>query len=490
MHLLIHPDEVRLHLAASSALSLVRLQPAAARDPSSIGDAEILSAMRAIVSDVSLASHPPLAAVADVLRILFHRDEVDVAAGASASDAVRGYRVGVVLPWLRDDPSLEALGVVARSRRGASRGRFLRFLAREIGRALHDLCAFPVRIDCDRFPDAEALRRTALDRGALAVEVQALQTLAAAWREGGRLLSDEQVSLLSYVRDEADVIPLREYYIVRSHLRPISLRAVQRTRRARYRQRQARDLRSPSMGGYSGLRAGGGLEQINALLPSELAQMDSSEPVDLFDLNLAEKRLLIFQRDQRIDIQRRRQFHVVFWAPERFDYRPQVVPARWPYLFLGVVFDVIRFFRDELTITNCPFYFIFHGKTYQIDRYERLITAIREQDFRDVEIACRAVDAGRLREHLEEAAKTGDEEHVLLCLAEHGTDLGAAVPLGMTLLQVAFAASPGSDSVVLDDSGGRHEFSITDEASLTVELNRFRNLLAVSMAGAQPARRT
>jgi hypothetical protein len=167
-----------------------------------------------------------------------------------------------------------------------------------------------------------------------------------------------------------------------------------------------------------------------------------------------------------------------------------VVPARWPYLFLGVVFDVIRFFRDELTITNCPFYFIFHGKTYQIDRYERLITAIREQDFRDVEIACRAVDAGRLREHLEEAAKTGDEEHVLLCLAEHGTDLGAAVPLGMTLLQVAFAASPGSDSVVLDDSGGRHEFSITDEASLTVELNRFRNLLAVSMAGAQPARRT
>ena len=485
MHLLVNPDEVRLHLAASSALSLVRLQPAAARDPLSIGDAEILGAMRAIVSDVSLASHPPLAAVADVLRILFHRDEVEIAAGAADDEVARRYRLEVVLPWLRDDRSLEALGPVARSRRGAARGRFLRFLAREIGRALHDICAFPVRIDCPRLPDVEALHRTPLDRDALKIEIESLGTLASAWREGGRLLSEEQVSLLSYVRDEADVVPLREYYLIRSRLLPVSLRTVQRTRSARYQQREARDDRSPSMGGYSGLRAGGSVEQISAILPSELAHMDKDQPIDLFDINLAEKRLLYFQRDQRIDIRRRRQFHVVFWAAARFDYRPAVVPARWPYLFLGVAFDVIRFFRDELAVTNCPFYFVFHGRDDSIDRYERLIAAIHDQDFRDVEIACHSVDAGCLREYLDNAVKTGDQEHVLLCLAERGTPVAEVVPRGMALLQVEFAADAGADSVVLDDGGDRHEFSITDEKSLGVELNRFRNLLAVSMAGAQ-----
>ena len=260
---------------------------------------------------------------------------------------------------------------------------------------------------------------------------------------------------------------------------------MQRTRSARYQQREARDERSPSMGGYAGLRAGGSVEQLNAILPSELAHMDKNQPIDLFDLNLAEKRLLYFQRDQRIDIRRRRQFHVVFWAAARFDYRPAVAPARWPYLFLGVVFDVIRFFRDELAVSNCPFYFVFHGRSDDMDRYERLIAAIREQDFHDVTIACHAVEAGCLREHLEAAAKTGDQEHVLLCLAERGTPVAESVPPGMALLRVDFAADAGVDSVGLEDGRDRREFSITDEKSLGVELNRFRNLLAVSMAGAQ-----
>ena len=90
------------------------------------------------------------------------------------------------------------------------------------------------------------------------------------------------------------------------------------------------------------------------VLPSELAQMENDQPVDVFDLNLVEKRLLYFKRDQQVDIRRKRRFHVVFWSPERFDYRPSVVPVRWPYLLLGVIFDVVRFFRDELSITNCP----------------------------------------------------------------------------------------------------------------------------------------
>jgi hypothetical protein len=490
MVLLSHPDEVRRHLAASSTLSLVRLQPAAARDPISIGDGEILGAMRAIISDVSLASHPPLAVVADVLRILFHRDEVDIVPVSNDDESARRYRLAVVLPLLRDDPSMEALGPVARSRRGPARGRFLRYLAREIGRALHDVCSFPTRIDCPRLPEVDALHATPLDQEARKLESAALHLLASAWPEGRCLLSEEQVALLRYVRDEADVVPLREYYLIRSRLRPVSLRAAQRTRSARYRQREVRDERSPSMGGYSGLRAGGTIEHINALLPSELAQMESGNQIDLFDVNLAEKRLLYFQRDQRIDIRRRRRFHVVFWAASRFDYRPSVVPARWPYLFLGVVFDVIRFFRDELAVTNCPFYFVFRGKCEDIDRYQRLIGAIQEQDFHDVEIVCAAVEAGRLREHLQSAMGADDEEHVLLCLAERGTPVADALPDGMALLQVEFDARAGVDSVVLAGQDLHHEFSISDEESLGVELNRFRNLLAVSLAGAQAPRRT
>jgi hypothetical protein len=115
MVLLSHPDQVRRHLAASSTLCLVRLQPAAARDPISIGDGEILNAMRAIISDVSLASHPPLAVVADVLRILFHRDEVDIVPVSNDDEVARRYRLAVVLPLLRDDPSMETLRTRSRT---------------------------------------------------------------------------------------------------------------------------------------------------------------------------------------------------------------------------------------------------------------------------------------------------------------------------------------------------------------------------------------
>lgn len=484
---LAHPEQIRLHLAASRALAQVRLLPAAARDASAISDHDVLVAMRAIVSDSTLASHPPLAAVADILRILFHRDEVVLAPGDN--QMVRDYRLKVVVPWLRDDISLEALGPVARGRRGPARLRFQRFLAREIGRALHDLCRFPVRIEHPRLPDAAELASCGLDASALQPQCEALRALATAWSERGRLFSDEQVSLLTYVQDEADVVPLREYHLIRSRLHPVGLRAVQRTRNARYRQREVRDERSPAMGGYSGIRSGGSLEDINAVLPSELAQMETDQPPDLFDVNLMEKRLLYFRRDQQIDIRRKRRFHVVFWAPERFDYRPSVVPARWPYLFLGVVFDVVRFFRDELSVTNCPFYFVFHGKTPDLDRYQRLISAIREQDFRDVDIGCSAIVAGQLREHLASLLDRDDEEHLVLCLAERDTPIKDVIPAEMALLQVEFATGPGNDSVTLAEADNRHDFAITDEQSLDAELNRFRNLLAVSMAGAQAPRR-
>jgi len=489
MQLLLTPDVVRRHLAASSALSLVRLLPAAARDPLSLADAEILGAMRAIVSDVSLASHPPLAAIADGLRILFHRDEVDIAPTGADDEVCRRYRLGLVLPWLRDDPSLEALAPVARSRRGAARGRFLRFVARELGRALHRRCAFPTRIDCPRLPDAAALHRTPLDRDALELEATALHALTLSWRVGDRLLDQEQVALLRYVRDEAEVVPLREYSAIGSHLRPVSLRAAQRTRSARWRQREVRDERSPSMGGYSGLRTGGTLEQLNAVLPSELAQMETGGGLDLFDVNLAEKRLLFFQRDQRIDMRRRRRFHVVFWGAARFDYRPAVLPARWPTLFLALVFDVIRFFRDELAASNCSFAFVFAGHGEDIDRYQRLIAAIREQDFRDVDITCGALEAKQLRAHLEGAVTADHDEHVLLCLAEPGTPVADIVPPGMALQQLEPAAHAGVDQVRLAAGDRRDEFSISDEESLGRELSRLRNLLAVSLAGAQAARR-
>jgi hypothetical protein len=226
------------------------------------------------------------------------------------------------------------------------------------------------------------------------------------------------------------------------------------------------------------------------VLPSELAQMEPGSSVDLFDLNLVEKRLLYFKRDQQIDIRRKRRFHVVFWSPERFDYRPSVVPVRWPYLLLGVIFDVVRFFRDELSITNCPFYFVFDGKSAELDRYHRLITAIREQDFRDVDIACSALAAGQLHEQLHGLVGNDDEEHVVLCLAERGTADPGIVPPEMALLQLEFAAGAGADSVMLADGDERHEFAITDDESLGVELNRLRNQLAVSMAGAPATRRS
>jgi hypothetical protein len=489
LRILVNRDEVGALLEASAALSLIRLQPAAARDPLSIGDAEFHEAMQSIVNDTRLASHPPFGVVTDLLKIVFHRDEVEVVSSNTEWEGAGRYRLRLLLPWLRDDLSLEATSLVAQNRRGVVRRRFLPFLAREIGRALHDLCRFPVRIECQRLPPVAALRRGPIEREALVLARESVHALAAAWRDGGRLLTGEQVLLLTYVRDEADVVPLREYHAVRSRLLPINLKTVQRARNARYSHCEVRDLRSPSMGGYSGLRAGGNLEQLSAIVPSELAQMETDMKPDTFDINLLEKRLLFFERDQQIDIRRRRRFHVVFWAPSSFDYRPAVVPARWQYLFLGVVFDIIRFFRDELSITNCPFYFVFHGEVEGVERYERLIAAIREQDFRDVDIACFVLEHGRLARHFEALMDRQDEEQVLLCLAERGTDIAADLPHGAANVRVEFAVDSGVDSVVLENEGERQVFSITDESSLVAELNRFRNTLAITLAGARGQRR-
>jgi hypothetical protein len=485
---LTRPDQIRRHWAPSAALSLVRLPPAAQRDPSAIGDGDVRDAMRVMVSDVTLSSHPPLAAVADVLRILYHRDEVEL--DAAAGESVRDYRLRVVVPWLRDDGSLAALGPVARSRRGPARLRFQRLLARELGRAFHRLCRFPVRIDCPCPSEALAICATAPERDALAVEREALRRLAAAMPPGGRLLDDEQVAVLRYARDEADVLPLREVHRVRARLRPVGLRVARTLRGACTRQREVRDERSPAMGGYSGLRSGGSLEHLDALLPSELAQMESGSRADVFDLNLVEKRLLYFKRDQQVDLQRRRRYHVVCAAPERFDYRGNVVPARWPYLLLAVVFDVVRLFRDELALAAYPFHFVFGGKAAELDRFERLVTAIREQDFPELEIHFAAVAPEQLPAYLQEPPGEDGDEHLLLCLAEPDAPWLSAVPPTTALVRIELAAGEDGDRLVLDDGDSRHAVAITDEAGLDKGLNRFRNLLAASMASAHGTRRS
>jgi hypothetical protein len=274
----------------------------------------------------------------------------------------------------------------------------------------------------------------------------------------------------------------------------MSLRTAQQTRSAHAHQIAVEDERSPSMGGYSGLRSGGSLDQINALLPSELAQMEghAGRPgaVDAFDVNLVEKRLLYFKRDQQLDVRRKRSYHFVFVAPADFDYRPSVVPARWQYLFLAVVYDAIRFFRDELKVNTYSFCFVFQGRQRGMDKYLRLIDALRGQDFPDARIESHVLDADQMPEYVDELTSEPGEDHVVLSLAERGTHLGFELPRGVEHIRVDFQTSAGVDSIGLvrnqSPSAERYEFNMTDEASFESELNRFRSSLVLHLAGGSP----
>jgi hypothetical protein len=491
MHQLVTTEQIEGHFSASLALSMVQLKPQAARDPGALRAAEELAAMGSIVSDIMLATHPPLAVVRDVLRIVLHHEDVRLSTEGPFADLARRYRLGVLATLLRDDPSIEQLARVAATKRGRARERFISFLARELGRSLSELCSFPVVIKCPDLPSAQACQTAPVAADPLHVEAEALWCVVRVWASVRRLFSAEQVMLLTYLRDEADVVPLREYHSISSRLQPMGLRTARQTRSAHCHQIEVKDERSPSIGGYSGLRSGGNLDQINTLLPSELAQMESGTgapaAVDAFDLNLIEKRLLYFKRDQQIDVRRKRYYHVIFVAPADFDYRPSVVPARWQYLFLGVLFNAIRFFRDELKLKSYSFYFVFLGQQRGISKYLRLIDAVRCQDFRDAEIASHVVDGKQLASYLEESSREHRADHVVLSLAERGSELGLELPEAVEHIRIDFCAGAGVDSVgLLPDrarSSERHEFSMTDAASFESELNRFRNLLVVQLAG-------
>ena len=483
-------DELRDHFAASLRLSLVQVH---SREARLVGELE-MEAMGQIVNDLMVPTHPPLAAVVDVLRSIVHFDDVRLATGGPFPRLARDYRHRVLHTLLRDDPSIPALARVAERRTGRAWTTFIGFLARELGRAFTEICCFPWRYDCPDLPTMAECRRFAPSPGALRAESKSLEALVHAYPHFDRLFNEEQVMILSHLRDEADIAPLQQYFSIWSALTPVGLDVAKRARSARFRHVEVEDHRAPSMGGYSGLRSGGSLDQLGALLPSELAQMDdassSSEgkpQVDGFDINLIEKRLLFFKRDQQIDVRRRRRFYFAFVSPSDFDFQPSVVPARWQYLFLSVLFDIIRFFRDELQVHHYPFFFIFTGQERKIDDYVRVIEAIREQNFSDVRIEINEVADEKLTEHLQEETALDDAEHTVVLLSPPNQRDLVELPEGVDDIRVDFETRGGADLVRVESpvEGNRRRFelSISNEDDFKDNLCSLRDIMMVLVAG-------
>jgi hypothetical protein len=171
---------------------------------------------------------------------------------------------------------------------------------------------------------------------------------------------------------------------------PYSSDVIRRARRIREKLIPVKEESLFSFGGYAGIRQGGNPEVAGALLPSELAYIeDCPGPVaeaDLFDVNLAEQRLLYFARERNFTLRKRRKFHIIFWNPDALDYRHPLLPGQWSFVLLSVVFQMIALFRDVFMLRYYPFQFVFNDPTRTSD-LQQVLRLVAGRDFPDVEIS-------------------------------------------------------------------------------------------------------
>ncbi len=143
-----------------------------------------------------------------------------------------------------------------------------------------------------------------------------------------------------------------------------------------------------SFGGYAGLRLGGNLDHAESLLPSELACMeeDPRESPDPFDVNVMENRLLFFSHEQNFSLKKKRRFHIIFWEPQDMNYRSRLLPTRWPFCFLSLIFQIVGFFRDYFSLRYYPFQFVFNKECEEGEKTSNLLNIIAKRDYPDIRI--------------------------------------------------------------------------------------------------------
>ena len=448
----------------------------ATKDP--FGDLSDRSIWNSVLTDLTLPALPPLFIIRDMVQVIQHLRDVDlIEIGAFRENLLHAYRNRFIFYLIHKDDSIAELFHILIAKTPGERRYFVPFMTRECARAIMDIHAFPF--------DPGFVDTTGEET--LDMELTAnLEKFLRAFTHRDRIFTPEQVHIFSYVRREEDIPIIREYGRAKKLLRPFSPSLAKRVRSTHSLQVEVDDARSPSMGGYSGITPGGEIEKITSILPSELAMMETGSDVDIFDVNLIENRLLSFLRDRHMDTRRYREFHLLFLSPESLDAKPEVIPFRWQYLFMAILFDIISFYRRYFNMRRFTFYFVFRDHVNQAIDVFQLLDMVRERDFPDIDIGAHSLSFNELSGYIARALGRDLKNRTLLSFGQKGftTPLGSLPEIDHIITeygQKEMTPKSYADRVIIQltriMTEKRFEFLIRDEEELAGVMGRIRDVL-------------
>ncbi|MCP4756906.1 MAG: hypothetical protein GY866_39085 [Proteobacteria bacterium] len=246
-------------------------------------------------------------------------------------------------------------------------------------------------------------------------------------------------------------------------------------------------------GGYTGLRPNGELDHPESILPSELSYMDNDpKEIDLFDIHMMESRVLFFLKEHKYSQRKRRRFLVVFYDLPSMEYKSVLLPARWSFVFLAIVFQMIGLYRDVFDSKSYSFHFAFSGQPDKHADLERILDLIAQRDFPDVQIAIRSTDFSKMDAHLEREMSGHSDDYTLVVFAKDGNRDEVILPKkydGIHQVKIVFSGDKAGSKVrfgIQGDERATYEVAAKDEAMH--KINRLRDDLTLRViAGKQHA---
>lgn len=380
----------------------------------SFADLSLAHIRTCLETDLLLPSPPPAVIIFDIMQILqHHRKTVFKEIGSSHEDLLHSYRNRILIPLMARDQSIAALHEIVITKGKGDRKFFIPYVIRQCGRNLVECC----------FKHDEETCTVNGSRD----DTEVLQRIIRSYDDSQPFFTQEQIDLFHYIRKEEDIPIIREYSKAKNLLSPLNpmLSKQARSRHATYI--EVDDKRSPSMGGIAGITVGGDIEKITSIVPSELAMMETGAKIDLFDINLLENRILSFVRDRFIDVRHHRDFHIVFYSPESLNAKPNIIPFRWQYFFMAIIFDIVSAYRNYFGIKHFPFHFVFPNHIDQAMDVFDLIAMVHARDFPDVGVQTHTLTETELLAYAKTHFSTKDSDSSILLIASQGADCHAGV---------------------------------------------------------------
>ncbi len=327
-------EDVRQRLAASWRLCALDIEPWAAGNQEMRVREHVreLNAFRHVAVDMRRTSHPPLAAVADLMRCVFGGALVRPRGGGGA------YWAHVVAPWWLNDAIVARLRRAARARGPQATGVFVRLLARHFAARAEKLAPSGVCYAPVVWPEVGDLVDMSVCGAAVEAEMRLLESFAARWPPRTPPVGEASVLMLEHIERESDEQPLAEVAGVWAMLRHPPPVCAPDAVRLRYTREDDADA-PPRAGGLRGIRWTGELDDASLIVPHALALIEDGREPDLFDVELAEGRVPCFRRARVVEWRPRHRVVFDFPRVDALEEVPARLPTRWVYLVLAAIFD-------------------------------------------------------------------------------------------------------------------------------------------------------